>query len=582
MAYIPNYISQQDPAWKNKKLGFSSYTIGTDGCTLTCLTMLLNGFGHTESPATMNDKLKSLGNGNGFVGGLIAWGGLPVLFPEFSLRKITVCRENTQKAPLDEIDAALELGQAVIVEVDQSLAAGIQNHWVVLHKKEGNDYLMNDPWPFPADGKPTLLAPRYAKGRALAKVITAVVWYAAKGIIAPPPEDGMYVQVSEEASGGLRLRSQPTTGSAILAVESPGTYLRVIENESAAKAKIGVVGQWLHVRDAFGVEGYTAAWYVDLVAQSEPTPTPTPEPTPEPTPVPTTEPTPEPTPEPEPEPEDLKCYVSTIVDDQGLRMRSKPSLNGTLVTVLSARTELTVLENAAAARAKIGVNGAWLHVKDGAQHEGYVAAWLVVLSLEPVPTPEPTPQPEPTPEPTPEPEPTPTPEPEPQPEPSPGSLSVIVFPSLGKNGLRLRSQPSLGGALVSVLEGGTKLTVLDSPTFAIPRIGVVNQWLHVRTPNKDEGYVAAWYVNLDESVVIIPPPSSLVVFVTPLATGGLRMRSGASTATPAVKILKANAALRVLENEEIAIAKIGATGQWLHVRDETETEGYVAAWYIIR
>jgi hypothetical protein len=33
--------------------------------------------------------------------------------------------------------------------------------------------------------------------------------------------------------------------------------------EAGGESKIGVVGQWLKVRDLLGVEGYVAAWYVD-------------------------------------------------------------------------------------------------------------------------------------------------------------------------------------------------------------------------------------------------------------------------------------------------------------------------------
>jgi len=259
-------------------------------------------------------------------------------------------------------------------------------------------------------------------------------------------------------------------------------------------------------------------------------------------------------------------------------MRAQPSLGGTLVTTLSQKTELTSLEAADITHAKVGVEGKWLHVKDGAQHDGYVAAWLVVLSLSPAPTP----KPEPEPIPAPKPEPTPTPEPKPEPEPSTGSLSVIVFPSLGRNGLRMRTTPNLGGALVRVLAGGTNLTVLDDPTFAAPKVGTYGQWLHVQTSDGTQGYVAAWYVKLAENVVYIPPSNTLIVYVTSLARGGLRMRKGPATGYPIVKTLKASSALTVLENEEEAIAKIGATGEWLHVRDENEIEGYVAAWYIVR
>ncbi|MCF6278439.1 MAG: C39 family peptidase, partial [Anaerolineales bacterium] len=201
MAYTPTYISQQNPQWKNKRLGFSNLTIGTDGCTVTCLTIYVNGFGYTETPATMNGKLKGLGEGNGFIGPLIVWGGLPLLFPQIKYKRIILCRE--QKAPISEIDASLAQGQPVLVELDQSLAPGLQNHWVVLYTKQGDDYLMGDPWPYPPDNKDTLLTVRYGFGRSAAKLITAVVWYEMQGLAPPPPsDDGMYIQVSDTAPAG--------------------------------------------------------------------------------------------------------------------------------------------------------------------------------------------------------------------------------------------------------------------------------------------------------------------------------------------------------------------------------------------
>ena len=53
MSFTPNIISQRDPGWINEKLGFdTTVTIGTDGCTLACLTMLVNGYGFSETPST--------------------------------------------------------------------------------------------------------------------------------------------------------------------------------------------------------------------------------------------------------------------------------------------------------------------------------------------------------------------------------------------------------------------------------------------------------------------------------------------------------------------------------------------------
>ncbi len=689
MAYSPNQLSQQDPRWKDEKLGFSNSKIGPYGCALASLTMLVNGFGANETPATLNQKLKGLGRGNGYIDDLVVWGGLPILFPEFSLRKITLCREDSKRAPLDEIDAALTRGQAVLVEIERSPASGLQNHWVVLYKNVAGDYLMNDPWNYPVDEGEIKLGQRYASGRAINRIITAVVWYEVE--TAPALDDGFYVQVLASAASGLRIRSQPTTDSVTLALAPANAYLRVLEDEADARTKIGVTGEWLHVRDLAGNEGYVAAWFLSAVENSagnddddeDPGETPINDPgeTPvndpnddddnetndEPTPVLTPglkvyvsktvgerglrlraqaglggalvttmsagaeltsledeattraklaaddawlhievgaiqaytaawlltldpneeieeETVEEPTNEPAPTNDDesdedpapvltpgLKVYVMRSVGDNGLRMRAQPSLGGSLITMLSPAAELTSLEAADMTHTKVGTQGAWLHVKTG-KEEGYVAAWLVTFDLEPEPVEEPVEEPQDTPEE----------EPTSADDPLPTTLTVTVFPSLGRNGLRMRAAPSLGGKLVSVLPGGTQLKLLGDPLFNAPKVGTYGQWLHVQDAQGREGYVAAWYVKLDEENLNIPAPEKLIVYVTPLARGGLRMRKGPSTGYGIAKTLKANSALTVLENEEEAITKIGATGEWLHVREEGGIEGYVAAWYIVR
>jgi hypothetical protein len=38
----------------------------------------------------------------------------------------------------------------------------------------------------------------------------------------------------------------------------------------------------------------------------------------------------------------------------------------------------------------------------------------------------------------------------------------------------------------------------------------------------------------------------------------------------------------VLEDPAFAEPKIGQMGEWLHVRDVTGAEGYVAAWYTVK
>ena len=561
MAYLVNYYSQQDPLWKKKKLGFSRYSIGSDGCALTSLAMMLKGFGYDETPATLNKKLKQLGENNGFIGPLIVWGSIPVLFPKIRYKNLILCRDHD--APLAQIDASLAIGQPVLVEVDRSLSAGLQNHWVLLYAKKDDDYLMTDPWPYPSDDEETLLNRRYGFGRPVKKTITAVLWYEMQGIAPPPPTDGFYVQVAASALSGLSLRAAPTTNADILAIEASGSYLRVLEDEASARQKVGVVNQWIQVRDTDGREGYVAAWYLDAVGEndSDADADPTPDPAPEPTPT-------------------ISVYVDPSVGESGLRMRATPDIGGTLVTVAAANAELLALEDEETARAKIGVFNQWLHVQDAEGVRGYVAAWYLLASPDEISDPEPEPDSDPNPDPA----------PDPDPEPEEKPLRVIVYPSLGRNGLRLRDQPNLRGRLLAVIRGGVRLDLLENAESARSKIGVVNRWLHVRTASGLEGYVAAWYVSPDEESMdkiapvpdTSPLPAELTVYVSPLAAYGLRMRSQPSITAPEIKILMPNIGVTVLDAPEIAVTKIGTTGEWLHVRDQDGDEGYVAAWFVIR
>jgi hypothetical protein len=62
--------------------------------------------------------------------------------------------------------------------------------------------------------------------------------------------------------------------------------------------------------------------------------------------------------------------------------------------------------------------------------------------------------------------------------------------------LRLRKTASKGGALITVLKAGTRLTVLEPAQKAKDKIGKANQWLYVRGPSNQRGYVSAEYVTL--------------------------------------------------------------------------------------
>lgn len=469
MAFSPNFLSQRDPRWKGEALGFDTpITIGSDGCALTCLAMLVNGYGFDETPSTLNARLKALGPGSGFLGGLIVWGGLTRLFPKITFQRIVICRD--QPAPLQAIDQSLDAGQPLVIEIDSSPAPGLQNHWVVLYARQGGDYLMLDPYPYPPDNRAISLGERYAKGRQPADYITAVVWYQAAGLgPGPTPGAGLTLRIPDSVAAGLRVRAAPTTASATLTIEPPGSLLKCLEPEAVARPKIGVYDQWLRVSTAGGVEGYVAAWYVEAAPAPTPAPAPAPQPQPSPAPAPAPPPAPPPTPAPAPAPEPAPAPVEAApliasvvlsVGTSGLRVRTQPSLAGGYVCVVKAGRQMTLLDPPEEARAKVGKAGQWLYIRTTDGRKGYVQAQYVTLGDAA----------------------------------AAAGLTVTVSGLVGSGGLRLRAEPSVSAATVKIVAAGTSLAVLESAAAAEAKVGVYDQWLKVRDPQGMEGYVAAWYV----------------------------------------------------------------------------------------
>ena len=304
----------------------------------------------------------------------------------------------------------------------------------------------------------------------------------------PTPEQPLSVFVSAEVgSSGLRLRSQPSLDGIQLTVLKASEQLESLESAEITCTKIGVQNQWLHIRTVRAEEGYCAAWLLVLPAAPPPTdggspPDPGPEPIPEPVPQPQPEPTPQPTPQPEPtpqptpqpepipqpipEPPQLIVIVSQSVGSLGLRLRSAP-VNGNVLLVLPAGTKLTVIDAADSASPKIGVVDQWLNVKDDTGHNGYVAAWFVEREKASDPG---------------------------LPSGDFGTLTVYVSPLVGSGGLRLRSAPNTSAAVIRSLPANSALLALESAAVARTKIGVLDQWLNIRTSDSTEGYVAAWFV----------------------------------------------------------------------------------------
>ncbi len=413
MAFNLVYLSQQDPKWKNDTLGFATDpkdTIGYVGCALTSVSMLVSGYGFAETPQSLNQKLKAK---QGFVNSGIRWDVVNQVHSEVKLKSNVPCEG--VDAPLGQINDWLAAGHPVVVRVDASPNPGLQWHYVLLYAREGDDYLMLDPWPYkPGTATKDYLMKRYSQGMPLRHAIQQVLFYEVAGsggpitppssgttttpstqpTTAPTPGSGVYARVMDSVTWGLNIRSSTDTSSmANLVISVPaGTQLMLLDANDAAK--IGQNSQWVRVREPGGKEGFAAAWYLEKAGGSTPstTTTPTPSPvneaptststTPAPTPA-STPSTPSTTPSTtpaEPPKDRLTLIVSDAVGTSGLRLRKTPSMGGTLIMVLKAGTQLTVVEPVNKAKQKLGKPNQWIYVREPNGNRGYVGAEYVKLA----------------------------------------------------------------------------------------------------------------------------------------------------------------------------------------------------------
>ena len=459
-------LYQNDEKWKSTKLGNSNETIGGWGCLLTSVTMMLNGIGYSETPETVNEKMKKAG---GFQGALFIPGYLPYIWPNAAYRDMQPC-ENSP-APIAQIDAALAAGKPVILQVDWNKQVGIQTHFVLVKEKKGNDYVLYDPYKYGGDGpdKEVLLTTRYKyNGATLEKEISAVLWFDSYSAAPPEPPKMTKVPVPADryrlyaAEDDLALRADPSVGGYLWKRMVLGTELICLEPKATAKAKIGVNGQWINVQDPAGDQGYVAAWYVtDAKGQPAARPQPTTasaaisaKPATATTAAPAVK---------------LPPGALAFVPIEELSFRSQPVIDpSTMIRRVPVSETLVCVEPAIQAIPKVGVTGQWLKVRDASNKEGYVAAWYVKYASGSQPAATPTTAPAPV---------------------NGGPLKVKAT----AEGIALRKQPVVSDAsLIKRLPLGTEFTITE--LNAEGKIGKNDQWLKVKDPTGTEGYVAAWFV----------------------------------------------------------------------------------------
>ena len=263
-----------------------------------------------------------------------------------------------------------------------------------------------------------------------------------------------------------------------------------------------------------------------------------------------------------PVPQDaMKLYV--IEDD--LALRAEPSLSGYLWKRMTAGSELLSLEDAASTKAKLGRQGQWMQVQDSTGQQGYTAAWYVSESKEAQPSP-------------------------------PGSGSTTGKAPIPPGAMELlpteevafRTQPVIASTtLIRRVPPTEKFISLEPSDQTIRKVGVTGQWLSVQDTNGKQGYIAAWYVkyasgSTAQEKVAARPPTDLNAPITVRTTVELVALRKKPLVDPStlIEYLPIGSELTIIEpgGEQ----KIGANNQWLNVRGEFGTEGFIAAWFVTR
>lgn len=286
-------------------------------------------------------------------------------------------------------------------------------------------------------------------------------WYVSKTVVeedtepsepeppATPPEDVEFYLVP--IADGLAVRMKPNYNAQLITRIPLHTKLGYLESREEVNQKVGVVNQWIHVYDASGLQGYTAAWYVTRMAGKPPEP-------PGGAPPPTPEPPPEPKPKKPPQPIQGLAVVPTI---DGLAFRTQPTVSdATLIRRLPLVTTLAVEEPEDQAKKKIGAYGQWLKVKDASGKVGYVAAWYVKTAPQAG-------------------------------EDESGGEGLLLRTTTEGVALR-RSTIIADHTLIKRLPNASIVEALEAD--AKSKIGVTGKWIKVRDSSGIEGYIAAWYV----------------------------------------------------------------------------------------
>lgn len=128
------YYNQRDSQWGTRSLGNSSITVAEAGCLITSMAMIMTHYGKTIIPSDIasNPSYFSSYNPAYFIQGSLSLNGI-----------------GTTRTPVGytraSLDSELEQGKPVILGVSP-YGSSAPEHFIVVKQKDGDDYIINDPF----------------------------------------------------------------------------------------------------------------------------------------------------------------------------------------------------------------------------------------------------------------------------------------------------------------------------------------------------------------------------------------------------------------------------------------------------
>jgi len=129
------YYNQRDSLWGNLAIGNSNSSMAEYGCLITSMAMIATHYGKQLTPSQVaTTQNVFFGNTAYMVQG--SWTAAGV-----TTNRVRVCSNCSISSATQKIDNEVASGKPVVIGL-----YGGPDHFIVIKAKEGNDYIMNDPF----------------------------------------------------------------------------------------------------------------------------------------------------------------------------------------------------------------------------------------------------------------------------------------------------------------------------------------------------------------------------------------------------------------------------------------------------